>query len=317
MISVVIPLYNKEHTVKETLGSVLNQSFSDLEVIIVDDGSKDNGVQVIKDFTDDSRVKIIEQENQGVSVARNTGVENAKYDYIAFLDGDDLWELAYLEKMVEAVVDNPKAGMFCCAGKVSSAGNEVLRIAKKYENKILKINFFENPHVFLHTSATIINKKYFEKAHKFPVGMRRNQDFAFFFSLALITDVVYIGFPLSIYVGDVAGQTTNTPFLQVMSHIVKRYNHVHQSHKLTQKKNKEYLVFLKYELRHFFKGILFNEGNEVFQKMITELDEDILAQFKYFEIEMYKEPKFKYLALKYITITKLRWRLRGYPRVNG
>ena len=71
MFTVVIPVYNKAHTIQRTLKSVINQTFTHIEIIIVDDGSTDNSIEKINKFTHDSRIKIIHQENQGVSVARN------------------------------------------------------------------------------------------------------------------------------------------------------------------------------------------------------------------------------------------------------
>ena len=122
MISVVIPLYNKESTIQATIASVLKQSFIKFELIIVDDGSTDNSVNLIKDtFNNNDNLRILSQKNQGVSVARNTGVENAKHNLIAFLDGDDLWESTYLENMFKLYLKFPKAGMYCCAGFVKNA----------------------------------------------------------------------------------------------------------------------------------------------------------------------------------------------------
>lgn len=96
MITVVIPLYNKAHTIKDTLNTVLNQTYSEYEIIIVNDGSTDNGVQIIKDNFNDKRIRIINQKNFGVSVARNRGIKEAKYNYIALLDADDNWHPDYL-----------------------------------------------------------------------------------------------------------------------------------------------------------------------------------------------------------------------------
>ena len=101
MFSVIIPLYNKSHTIVRTLSTVLDQTYKEFEIIIVNDGSTDNGVQIIKDYTTDKRIRIIEQNNQGVSVARNIGVQHAKYELIAFIDGDDEWLSEYLSKMEE------------------------------------------------------------------------------------------------------------------------------------------------------------------------------------------------------------------------
>ena len=78
MISIVIPLYNKAHTIMHTLNAVFKQEYQDFEVIIVDDGSTDNGVGIIQQHFHDNRIRIFHQENQGVSVARNRGVEEAR-----------------------------------------------------------------------------------------------------------------------------------------------------------------------------------------------------------------------------------------------
>jgi glycosyltransferase involved in cell wall biosynthesis len=109
-VSVVIPAYNAMTYLPETLASVLRQTFSDFEVLIVDDGSSDQIVQWASQVTD-SRVKLISQQNQGVSAARNTGIAQAQGEYIAFIDADDLWEPTKLEKQVRCLEDNPAVGM--------------------------------------------------------------------------------------------------------------------------------------------------------------------------------------------------------------
>jgi glycosyltransferase involved in cell wall biosynthesis len=103
MISVIIPLYNKAHTIVNTLNTVLRQTFQDFEIVIVNDGSTDNGVEVITTAFNDVRIKIINQANGGVSGARNTGADAAQYNYLAFLDADDEWKLGYLAKIYEAI----------------------------------------------------------------------------------------------------------------------------------------------------------------------------------------------------------------------
>jgi glycosyltransferase involved in cell wall biosynthesis len=318
MISVVIPLYNKAHTIFDTLKTVIAQSFTDFEIVVVDDGSTDDSVKVIQEFLLDKRLRVISQTNQGVSAARNKGVEESKFELIAFLDADDKWFPDYLKKMVETIHRFPDFAMYNCAGIVRNAdGTEFNRIANKYKDTICEINFFENPHVFLHTSATIVKKSVFLNVGCFPLGMKRNQDFALFYSMALYGKVGYCGYPLSIYIGGVAGQATSTPFIEIMEHVAKRYNHVHQNYLQTGKKNNGYLIFLKYELRHLFKIILIDEGSKVAEKMMSFLNPNILQNFSSLEISLYKGDKLKPLAFFFITITKLRWRMRGYPRVNS
>lgn len=110
MISVVIPLYNKGKSINATLQSVLNQTYTDWECIIINDGSTDNSLEVVKNFVDKFRIydfkfQILSKPNGGVSAARNRGVMEAKGEYIAFLDGDDIWEPTYLEEAAKLIHD--------------------------------------------------------------------------------------------------------------------------------------------------------------------------------------------------------------------
>lgn len=109
-VSVVIPSYNAMTYLPKTIESVLKQTFTDYEVLIVNDGSSDHIVEWASQITD-LRVKLISQENQGVSAARNTGIAQAQGQYIAFLDADDLWEPTKLEKQLSCLEANPSVGL--------------------------------------------------------------------------------------------------------------------------------------------------------------------------------------------------------------
>lgn len=113
MISVVIPLYNKENSVRATLESVRAQSYQDWECIVVDDGSTDKSREVAEQFKiEDFRFKILSQANAGVSAARNAGIMAAKGEYVAFLDGDDLWAPNYLDILAALIADYPDVGLY-------------------------------------------------------------------------------------------------------------------------------------------------------------------------------------------------------------
>ncbi|PZO21745.1 MAG: glucosyl transferase [Leptolyngbya foveolarum] len=106
-VSIIIPLYNVEKFVRFALESAIAQTYSNIEILIVDDGSSDRSVDICQQF-DDSRIRIIQQQNRGLSGARNTGIRHAKGDYVAFLDADDLWVPEKVEKHVrhlEAATD--------------------------------------------------------------------------------------------------------------------------------------------------------------------------------------------------------------------
>jgi glycosyltransferase involved in cell wall biosynthesis len=106
-ISVVIPAYNAQRTLQETVCSVQDQTFLDIEIIIINDGSTDKTWSLIQSLTD-PRIKAFSYENGGVSVARNRGIDHATGEFIAFLDADDLWTSNKLESQIEAINVNPE-----------------------------------------------------------------------------------------------------------------------------------------------------------------------------------------------------------------
>ncbi|PKL70602.1 MAG: glycosyltransferase family 2 protein [Methanomicrobiales archaeon HGW-Methanomicrobiales-1] len=110
-ISVVIPLYNKSPYIARALNSILSQTFQDFEVIVVDDGSTDKGATIVKKFKD-PRIRLILQDNQGVSVARNRGIEETRSELIAFLDADDEWLPNHLETLLRLWNRYPEAGAY-------------------------------------------------------------------------------------------------------------------------------------------------------------------------------------------------------------
>lgn len=110
IVSIVIPAYNAERTILETLDSVFQQIFTDFEVIIIDDGSTDQTVELLKKIQD-PRLKVFSYSNGGLSVARNRGIARASGDYIAFLDADDLWTSDKLELQLAALQTDPAAGV--------------------------------------------------------------------------------------------------------------------------------------------------------------------------------------------------------------
>ena len=113
-VSVIIPLYNKAPYIKRALDSVLAQTVQDFEVIVVNDGSKDGGEKIVEGYGD-SRIHLINQENQGVSAARNRGVDAAKAELVAFLDADDEWLPLYLETILQLRNLYPNGGIYSTA----------------------------------------------------------------------------------------------------------------------------------------------------------------------------------------------------------
>ena len=176
--SVVIPLYNKEKYIEATIRSVLDQSCQDLEVLVVDDGSADGSLALAERFASD-RVHIIRQENQGVSVARNTGIEHASGEFICFLDADDQWRPEYLATIDALTEQYPESDIFVTAYAVNMGGGKVhystrlepetgclpsywLTLARGYD--------------FVWTSATVIRRETLIRAGLFKPGEKIGQD---------------------------------------------------------------------------------------------------------------------------------------------
>lgn len=122
-VSVIIPTYNAEKYVADTVSSVLAQTYQDFEILIIDDGSPDKSVEVCQQFAD-SRIQIIRQPNRGLPGARNTGIRHAKGDFISFLDADDLWHPQKLEKQLQHFEHSPEVGIsFSYSAFIDEAGD--------------------------------------------------------------------------------------------------------------------------------------------------------------------------------------------------
>lgn len=127
LITIIVPCFNAQNTIKETIESVLKQTYKNYELLIINDGSTDNSVEVCSSYAhSDNRISIISINNHGVSVARNTGIQHAQGEYIAFLDSDDLWQPNKLEQQINFMNSHPEVGV--CFSKVefiSETGQEL------------------------------------------------------------------------------------------------------------------------------------------------------------------------------------------------
>lgn len=192
MFSIIIPLYNKEASVAETLNSVLAQSFGDFEVIVVDDGSTDESLSIVRTFTD-SRIKVYSKTNGGVSHARNYGIERANKAYLAFLDADDSWDSNYLEEMSKMIERYPECGMYNCAYRAIKGARILIEspnipdgIVHDYFKTTLTLN-----NMISWTSATVLKKEVIAVTGMFPVGMVSGEDSYMWCKVAMRYPVAY------------------------------------------------------------------------------------------------------------------------------
>lgn len=182
MISVVIPLYNKAASIALTLECVRSQSYTDWEVVVVDDGSTDGSSNIVNAITD-SRIKLIKQQNAGVSAARNRGIEEAKGDFIAFLDADDEWDNDYLSTQEELTQKYPECDVFALNYEFKdSKGKRTPTIINKLpfdDSDGILSNYFEvaaSGHPPLWTSAVMVRKSAIQSIEGFPVGIKSGED---------------------------------------------------------------------------------------------------------------------------------------------
>lgn len=197
MISVVIPLYNKEQSITSTLQTVLKQTYQDFEIVIVNDGSTDHSVEEVKKVTD-PRIRLIHQNNAGVSAARNRGIEEAKGEYIAFLDADDEWKSDYLKIQYKLTQKYPECCVFACNYEFKDTQGKVTptiirKLPFKGEDGILS-NYFEVAscsHPPMWTSAVMIKKNAIQSIGGFPVGIKSGEDLLTWARLAVNGKIAY------------------------------------------------------------------------------------------------------------------------------
>jgi len=191
--SVIIPLYNKEQFITNTLKSVLNQTFTDFEVIIVNDGSTDNSLEKIAEFTD-HRIQIYHQDNQGVSTARNKGIELAKAEYIAFLDADDIWKENHLQSFFDLIKKYPEAGLYCNRYEIKINKRKVIKTEFDFENSFegYLTDFFKSSLInrVALTSAVCIPKHVYDKIGGFDEKITLGEDLEYWIRIALKYKVV-------------------------------------------------------------------------------------------------------------------------------
>lgn len=177
LFSIVVPAYNAENFIRRCIDSVLQQTYQNFEMIIVNDGSKDDTYNVAMGVQDE-RVRVISQENQGVSVARNTGIENAKGEYICFLDADDEFMPNHLEVLEKAIQIYPDKGFFttkfCTVLLDGSVCEEQTTGSFTYKENPLWV-FIRNAEV-VWTGCVCIKRSLFDLYGMFEPGVTMGED---------------------------------------------------------------------------------------------------------------------------------------------
>lgn len=226
MISVVIPLFNKQDSIESTITSVLGQSYRDFELIIVNDGSTDRSADIVRQY-DDPRIKLLEKRNGGVSSARNEGIKSAESEYVVFLDGDDLWEPGFLEEISRMIEDFPNAGIW--GTSYYFLENGVRRTADKplpdgYYG-IVDNACWDKAHIYC-SSAVCCKKSALERIGMFDERIAYGEDLDVWWRIMLNYPAAFSNKPLAVYRFDESNRamTRRKPLERMHINYLEKYS---------------------------------------------------------------------------------------------
>lgn len=296
-VSVVIPAYNVEKYIGQTIQSVIDQTFPAKEIIVVDDDSTDKTAEIIKQYP---QVRYIHQSNAGVSVARNTGVDAANYKWIAFLDGDDLWLTDKLAQQKNIIQKHPEL--------VWVAGNYIINDLRKNRQKLLTpdhiakswvtdmsyINYFQHHKDFGITSNVVLQKAAYLEAGASRPGLTRTQDQDVWMRVAMKNpEIGYNPEPGILYNFFREGSTAQKREIDRKESFFETLNMLKDNLAKAEKYNK------KHELRIIVSEIIKGMARRTFRHKDYQLTNIILKDFK------------EYLSLKNYYYFKINLILRN------
>lgn len=287
MISVIIPLYNKQESITATLQSVLAQTYTDYEIIVVDDGSTDNSVARVEQLMKDSdqaaqKIRLISKSNGGVSSARNEGIRRTKYNYVAFLDADDCWEPNYLHTQAALIHDFPKAKMWGTAWGMQYG-------IRKEEGKGVRIGANHRGYVedyFLHnmflfyTCVVVIDKRIFAEIDMFDERISCGEDVDLWWRIILHYPVAYENKCLVYYRQDAENRITlsHPPLNKHFVYYIEKYASYYVAHP-------DFKRYVQHEiLGHLYKYYLLNPHNPEIKRILGQIDfslQPVSYRFRY------------------------------------
>ena len=215
-ISVIMPAYNAEKTIRQSIESVLNQTFHDFELMVVNDGSTDSTLEIASSIRDE-RIKVLSYANGGPSAARNRGIAHARGEFIAFMDADDLWKANKLEAQLNALQANPKAGLaYCWTDWIDPLGQPLNKgVYDSVEGdvfaRLLLNNFIANG------SNPMVRKSAFDKVGLFAEELDWGEDWEMWLRLAEHYHFVAVRQPLVLHRRSNASHSANLVELEATS----------------------------------------------------------------------------------------------------
>jgi glycosyltransferase involved in cell wall biosynthesis len=291
--SVVIPLFNKDQLIQDTIKSVLNQSFNDFEIIIVDDGSTDNSFNIVSRFID-PRIKIIKQTNKGVGESRNVGIYESKGKYIALLDADDYWYKDHLLELKKLIDLFPEAGLYCNNYEVlySKSNCKKARFNFPYDKECIIVKDYFKASIInsvAWTSSVGFSKSKFNTIGGFNTSLKTAQDLDLWIRFALNHTVSFnpkITMTYKLYVEN---------SLSKNEYNLIRYNFIN-SYRKVEKYNPSLKLYL--DINRFavaLRSKIYGEI-EIYQKLKNEIDfknlnlkQKLLIKSPLFLLQLFKQ----------------------------
>lgn len=210
--SIVVPVYNKQNCISRTLNAILDQTYTNFELIIVDDGSTDKSYKEILKFPD-NRIHYYYKENGGVSSARNFGIQKAQYDMVCFCDADDVWNNDYLQTLTNLVMKYPKCGMYAMAyKKIFKSGKvENILIEGPGSDFIIHDLCYKKNIYSIQTSGICITKSIITTIGGFRLGIKAGEDLDMWLRVACKYQIAYCKIPKTSYYMDMENNSSSVP----------------------------------------------------------------------------------------------------------
>lgn len=251
-ISIILPTYNRAYIIEKAIQSVLKQTYQDFEIIIIDDGSKDDTEKIIRGFKEkDNRIKYISFDaNKGAAAARNAGIKMSKGEYITFQDSDDEWVIDKLEKQMKVIETSSENIVVYCGfwridgdEKIYIPDINILNREGNINKELLKGNFVDTPSILL-------PKKNLEKVGMFDENLSRLQDWDLairlskYYEFKLIDEPLYISYVLS----DSISANYEALIIAMQIILAKYQGEIYNDHKIIKAWSIKFNSIAKYHL---------------------------------------------------------------------
>ncbi|MER2152809.1 MAG: ATP-grasp fold amidoligase family protein [Solibacillus sp.] len=277
LVSIIVPTFNRAQLVKEAISSVLNQTYRNFEIIVIDDNSTDNTAELISKINDGRIYYFRLNKNQGAPAARNLGLKKASGQLIAFLDSDDQWVSKKLEKQIALFEREQQIGLVYTGIKFINSQFERILVPKvrgDISKSILKKNYV-GP-----TSSVVIKKALIDEVGGFDVTLPSCQDWDLFIRIGQVCEIDYIAEPLVLYFEHEGTRISTNPKAVVTGHL-KIYSKYRQHIKALSMKEKQ---------KHFL-----NMGKILLKASLLKVDKNIIEKSRFIERIIFKVIRFLFM----------------------